>query len=298
MPRDYAKFRSRFWTGQTGKIIRSLGPDVQVTAAYLITCASSNMIGLYYLPLSLLCHETGITLEGARKALRSLSEVDFAHYDESEEVVFVTRMAPEQIEEQLEATDKRCAGVARELKEYEKSRFFSAFVHLYGTAFNLPKSMGEGRPLEGPSKVLRSQEQEQENEQENEQEQDSDCAETPRAASSTPVTEPPLLTFPCDGKTREWALTQSQVDRWSGLFPSLDVMAEARGALAWCEANPSKRKTAGGMPKFLVAWLTRSQNSGKGSGQRSLLTPGQRDVRHGMIRAEDCKHEETGEMKL
>lgn len=264
MSRDYAKVRARFWTGETGKVIRALGCEAQVVSAYLLTCGSSNMIGLYYLPISLLCHETGIPLEGASKALRSLSEAGFAHYDEREEVVFVPRMASEQIESELNAGDKRCAGIARELKEFEKSRFFPAFVYLYRKAFHLPESMGLGSPLEGPSKPLRSQEQEQEQEHE----QENICAETP-AASSPPV-EPALLVFPCDGSPNRWHLTQSQVDHWHELFPSLDIMAQCRSALAWVEANPSKRKTASGMPKTLVAWFSRTQNRG---GQQSPTSP-------------------------
>lgn len=164
MPRDFAKVRARFWTGETGRQIRGLGLEARVVAAYLLTCASSNMIGLYYLPMALLCHETGIPLEGACKALRSLESIGFAHYDEGQELVFVPRMAAEQISEQLEPTDKQCAGVARELKGFAKSRFFASFVYLYRTAFHLPESMGIGSPLEGPCKALRSQEHEQEQE--------------------------------------------------------------------------------------------------------------------------------------
>lgn len=297
MPRDYAKFRSRFWTGQTGKAMRSLGQDAQLIAAYLITCGSSNMIGLYYLPLSLLCHETGIPMEGARKALRSLSDVDFAHYDEDEEVVFVTRMAPEQIEEQLEANDKRCAGVARELKEYEKSRFFGAFVFLYRVAFNLPKSMGEGSPLEGPCMPLGSQEQEQEYEQE--QEQDSDCGETegkdagPQASLLPP--EPPILTFPCDGKCKSWCLQKDHVESIRQAFPSLDVEGECRKAYFWIESHPAKRKTAKGMLQFLFNWMNNSQNRGGGTTQAQ---PQQASLRIGHTRAEDFKHDQIGEIKL
>lgn len=75
---------------------------------------------------------------------------------------------------------------------------------------------------------------------------------------------PVVLEFPTVGKGGPvWKLTQRQLDDWSALFPALDVLAEARAALAWCVANPGRRKTTGGMPKFLVNWLTRSQERGK-----------------------------------
>jgi hypothetical protein len=70
MPRDFAIVKSSFWTGETGRKLRAAGGDAQRVAMYLITCGSSNMIGLYYLPLPVMCHEIGITLQGASKALR------------------------------------------------------------------------------------------------------------------------------------------------------------------------------------------------------------------------------------
>lgn len=98
------------------------------------------------------------------------------------------------------------------------------------------------------------------------------CAETP-AASSPPVpVEPPLLTFPCDGESKQWHLVQSQVDHWQELFPSRDIMADCRAALAWIEANPSKRKTASGMPRTLVGWFGRAQNRGQQSPPQGRAT--------------------------
>lgn len=70
----------------------------------------------------------------------------------------------------------------------------------------------------------------------------------------------PILTFPCDGKVKEWWLTQRQVVEWQALFPSLDVERTCRAALAWVLAKPERRKTARGCPAFLVAWLSREQD--------------------------------------
>lgn len=88
------------------------------------------------------------------------------------------------------------------------------------------------------------------------------CTETSddvvRAADPPPVA---LLTFPCDGKVKQWHLTESHVAEWAAAFPSLDVLGECKKALAWSNANPTKRKTAGGMPKFLFSWLGRAQDS-------------------------------------
>lgn len=82
------------------------------------------------------------------------------------------------------------------------------------------------------------------------------------SAETTADTSPALLTFKAQGKQGTWKLTQKQVDEWKTLYPGLDVAACCRKAFAWAEANPAKRKTAKGMPAFLVNWLNREANNG------------------------------------
>lgn len=83
-----------------------------------------------------------------------------------------------------------------------------------------------------------------------------------QGGSSATSAEPmALLTFPTvgtDGKT--WDLTVTQASEWQALYPSMDILAEARVALAWVRANPGRQKTAGGMARFLVNWFNRSNN--------------------------------------
>ncbi len=98
----------------------------------------------------------------------------------------------------------------------------------------------------------------------------------PRQADlSSPPAEPdppvPGLDFPVDGagpasnRAATWSATESAIRSLSAAFPSLDVVGECRKAKAWVEANPAKRKTASGMRRFLVNWLSRAQNSGRGA---------------------------------
>lgn len=87
--------------------------------------------------------------------------------------------------------------------------------------------------------------------------------EVPSAGPHEPSdADPVVLVFPCDGSTRTWELRQSQVDRWRELYPSLDIEACCRSALAWVDASPSRRKTARGMTRYLVGWLNRKQDRG------------------------------------
>ena len=76
-------------------------------------------------------------------------------------------------------------------------------------------------------------------------------------ASLLPVVA--VLEFPCVGVgPKVYVLTEAQVAEWTTLFPAIDVKAEAKMALAWVLAN--NKKTHGGMPRFLQAWMARATN--------------------------------------
>lgn len=88
-------------------------------------------------------------------------------------------------------------------------------------------------------------------------------ASKPLALLPLEPAEPAILIFPAVGKGPQgWALRQTQLAEWSRLFPGLDVLQCCREALAWVQADQKRRKTFGGMPRFIVGWLTRNQNRG------------------------------------
>lgn len=137
--RGYARVAPQFWTGDTGREIRAAGADTQRVALYLMTCPSSNMIGLYYLPLPTLAHEVGhLDVIGASEALRSLEHIGFSFYDEMAEVIWVEQMARFQIAEELDADDKQIKGIMRQLAEFKNHRFSQAFHGYYKDRFHLP----------------------------------------------------------------------------------------------------------------------------------------------------------------
>ena len=168
--RDYAKVSPHFWTGSTGKQLRSC-PEAIVVSMYLMTCPHANMLGLYYMPLLYVAHETGLGMEGASKGLQWACEVGFCSYDDSTEMVWVHEMARFQIAEKLKATDKRSIGVQNEYNSLPSNPYLASFYDKYSQSFcmtekreNTPKKAVKN---EAPSKPLASQEQEQEQEQEN-----------------------------------------------------------------------------------------------------------------------------------
>lgn len=164
--REYARISPRFWMGETGRLIRGKGPEPQLLALYLLTSPHSNMIGLYWCPVTYMAHETGMTMQGASKALQSLVDLGFCHYDAASEVVWVIEMARYQVGERLSEKDKQTKGVQNAYDDLPKNAFLPAFFLRYKDAF----CMTNARFSEAPSEPLASKEKEKEKEREKEQE--------------------------------------------------------------------------------------------------------------------------------
>lgn len=236
--RDYSMTSPKFWTGATGKELRRLGRDHQVIGFYLFTCPSSNMIGLYYLPLPTLCHEVGhITQEGALKVLQSLSEGGFCRYDEASEHVFVVEMAAHQLGERLTRKDNRHKAVVKQLEQYRKIPFFNNFLARYTVPFDLADvvpNKGPPSPSKAPSEPHRSQDQDQDQEQDQEQEEE-------RARAATPPEVPRETSGVIDMGTACTQLSAenafaSLLDAWRRDVPECNAEAFARW-IVHCESR-------------------------------------------------------------
>ncbi|WP_297391151.1 hypothetical protein [Acidiferrobacter sp.] len=73
---------------------------------------------------------------------------------------------------------------------------------------------------------------------------------------------PILMEMPIVGGQSLFHITQALRDSLAEAYPALDVDQCLRAARLWLEANPSRRKTARGMKRFLAGWLERDQNNG------------------------------------
>lgn len=123
------------------------------------------------------------------------------------------------------------------------------------TVTNVTETDRNGTPAPAPAPITRTQ---------HPTPAKSGSAEPPKRVS-TPAANlsPVILKFPVTGPGGPvWTLHQGQIDHWRSLYPGLDVLAEARKALAWIEVNTGRRKTVPGMPRFIVNWLSRAANSG------------------------------------
>ena len=168
--RNFGRVEPSFWIGETGRQLRG-HMEAQIVSAYLLSNPHANMLGLYYLPVAFLVHETGLTLEGALKGLARGEEVHFCAYSAQSEVVWVYEMARFQVGERLSPTDNRVKGVQTQYDNLPKNEFLPAFFDKYAEFYHMTNRRGfdtqNTSPSEAPSKPLRSQEQEQELEQKN-----------------------------------------------------------------------------------------------------------------------------------
>ncbi len=164
--RDYATVAPQFWLGKTGRELRKKGAEAQVVSFYLMTSPHANMLGLYYLPILYIAHETGLGFEGALKGLKSAIEAGFCSYDEDTEMVWVHEMAAYQVGKALKPGDNRCAGVRSEYASLTENPFLSSFYERYKNDFHLNIKRETRQVLKGASKGLRSQDQEQDQEHE------------------------------------------------------------------------------------------------------------------------------------
>lgn len=156
--REYSKVSPRFWIGETGRALRKQGQEALVVGFYLMTSPHSNMLGLFYQPLMLIAHETGIGSEGASKGLQGCIEAGFCGYDHETEMVWVYEMAAFQIAEQLAPKDNQCKGIQNEYNKLPMNPFLPAFYERYQHAYHLTAKRGERRleprepkPLGSPS---------------------------------------------------------------------------------------------------------------------------------------------------
>lgn len=183
--REYGRISPQFWIGKTGKALRKGGFEAQLVGMYLLTGTLANMLGLYYLPKSTIAHETGLTMQGASKGLRTCIEAGFCMYDDESEVVWVLEMAHYQIAPKLNPNDKQCKGVQSAYDSLLDNPFLEMFFDKYEPDFHLTKK----RAIEAPYKPLGSKEQEQAQEQEKEQAKEQTYAELKPGVSVFPVDE-------------------------------------------------------------------------------------------------------------
>ena len=64
-----------------------------------------------------------------------------------------------------------------------------------------------------------------------------------------------ILWLPC--KSGQHPVTKDDVMQYIQTYPNIDLEVQLKSMYSWLDANPSKRKTANGMKRFINGWLQR-----------------------------------------
>ena len=82
-------------------------------------------------------------------------------------------------------------------------------------------------------------------------------------SSSPPPNAPVIAYLTLNGGTQH-PIDEIQAGVWAGQYPYLDIEQELQKMAAWLDANPAKRKTPKGINRFVVNWLNKTQDNGRG----------------------------------
>ena len=259
--REYAKLSPRFWIGETGKAIKERGIEAQLLATYLISSPHSNMVGVYYLPLYFITHETGMSAKTVTKALQHLIELDFCTYDEEHEYIYVHNMARFQMAESLNPRDHLVTNVNNSFQAFPKLKCLQNFFDKYRTRYHLKKRQDVQCSIEAPSEMLLSQEneQDQEHEQDQELENENEGDAESENDSAYDANETALINILLKNGEK-YEIHQSQVNEWQITYPNIDVIQVLRCIKDWNDANPKKRKLKSGIKRHINLWLAREQD--------------------------------------
>lgn len=84
--------------------------------------------------------------------------------------------------------------------------------------------------------------------------------------------EPVFITLPLNDGS-DHPVTMKELERYTELYPAVDVKQDLRNMAGWLESNPAKRKTRSGIRRFITNWLARTQNAGGTKGVGSVNRP-------------------------
>jgi hypothetical protein len=144
--RDYAKVSPKFWTHGSGRRLRG-DPVAQLVALHLLTCPASTMIGLYYMPITMIAHELGLPLDTVSAALDRVSAAGFAVIDPATDLVWVFNAAEFEFGDGKKLGPKREKGISNQLRPFGKHPFIRDFLHRYGEAYRITAKWVTPAPL-------------------------------------------------------------------------------------------------------------------------------------------------------
>lgn len=271
----YRRIARKFWWDET---IAAFPPYEKLLAAYLLTNSYLNRIGFYHLSKSVAREETGIPDTVWDTVWNTVFQNLKWVFDEQKSVVFLTGYFAHQGPD----NEKAMKGFLKDLDDLPKTFLITEFFkekqhipeawHSVWDAATIPYLQRYEKQKDTVSNTLshtvppQKKKQKQKLELKEKFEKESDLT------VSSCVGDEVLLTFPCNGRIKNWNLTKTFLLDLESAFPGINILGESRKALAWVKVKGLK--TSVGMPRFLYGWISRS-NDGRsgGNGQASLFAP-------------------------
>lgn len=179
--REFAKVSPQIWTSDLGRKIKHLGIEARAVSLYLLTGSTAHMTGVYYIPVVLIAHEAGLSVEQATIVINNLCEIGYCSYDYQCEYVWVHDMGITQVSAQLKANDNRIKAINNHYASLPKLSFLQDFYKKYAALFFLNSSHEFINPFQAPSNTLRSNknDNDKENDNENKNEKETILSGTP-----------------------------------------------------------------------------------------------------------------------
>ena len=82
---------------------------------------------------------------------------------------------------------------------------------------------------------------------------------------------PAVISLPLNDGTL-YPITQPDIDKWTELYPAVNVISELRKMVGWLDANKDRRKTRKGVLRFVVNWLSGQQDKAPQKGAQRART--------------------------
>lgn len=290
MIEDKRRWRRAYVRLYTDPDFQGLSDAEKVMATYLLFGPQTNRIGLYHVSAGLGIEHLRCPLRQFRMRLERVCEVFRWQYDAAAHVIWIPSWWDYN---PVTGNENNIKGALSDIVDVPPTPLIDRFAkHLVFVPPNLHKYFQfiadryQKRTVSGQCSNGVATSGEKEKETETAGTGKNGSAE----ASSAPSDDSPVvLTFPTVGPVATWALTEAQIAKWQGVYPALDVLGECRIAWGWCDANPSKRKTARGMLAFLNRWLARTVDSVRGHQMARPVVAGSR-VEHVLKHSQGDKY--------
>lgn len=182
--RDFNKIPAKFWMTSLSKQLKQSGPEVMLLSIYLQTNHHTHSLGIFYLPISYIAHDIGISLKKVKSLVQVLIDLNFCSYDFVKEYIWLKGYALEQAGGVLKQGDNRVTQLQKYFEELPYLEFTDEFYQVHKNDFHLTKNACESNlkindkdsaslistPLEAPSDTLQSTETKTETKTESETE--------------------------------------------------------------------------------------------------------------------------------